>query len=173
MSCQSVFQFSAILFAFEMPLIPRVKQLYWWYRRSLSKWPSGLLVHAMHHLILYWAFSHTMLHSCSSRFTRQPIFTLKSLGQPDLFYQHLLGLLRLNLPSLFPILLSDGFDHTFVDLTILVDSRVIDSVDPSLFSLAHYLHPIFRGGQRERRWLVGLTYLIEEDDKDCVISETC
>ena len=47
----------------------------------------------------------------------------------------LLGLLRLNLLDLLSrrlVDLTNGFDHTFIDLPIFVDSRVIDSVDPSL-----------------------------------------
>jgi len=52
-----------------------------------------------------------------------------------------LGLLRLNLLDLLPIRLvglSDGFDHTFIDLPIFIDSRVINTVNPSLnISISH------------------------------------
>jgi hypothetical protein len=46
----------------------------------------------------------------------------------------LLGLLRLDLFDLLSLYrsLTDRLDHTFIDLTVFVDSRVIDSVDPSL-----------------------------------------
>jgi hypothetical protein len=56
------------------------------------------------------------------------------LPTPPIPLLSLLGLLRLDLLDFlsFHRPLSDGLNHTLIDLTVFVDSRVIDSVDPSL-----------------------------------------
>jgi hypothetical protein len=56
----------------------------------------------------------------------------------------LLGLLGLSLNLCFDIHIANGLDLALVDLAILVDSRVVDSVDPSL---------------------------VQQDDEDDVVSE--
>ena len=111
--------------------------------------------------------SHIMFHKAT-----EPSVSFALFPTTPSVLLSLLGLLRLDLLYLLSLYrsLSDRFYHTFIDLTIFIDSRVIDSVDPSL--LVSMLRCL-RAEREDKVWKENKAHLVDEDTEYDVISEAC